>query len=318
MGGTHYSMAVPVAKDAERDPRGRSRSEPVSGPRRTSRPSRPSGTPAPTARLATPLRPVRRPTRPARAGKAFPPPSRPCSRAHAARDRGGRDPARGAPPGHGTGGRGGGPRPMRDAPLSFSLACADRMIAAARAAGTRLETAENVGRRPEERPKRALIERGLLGTVGLLQCRFASGSYHGMNAVGAAWRAAARARPRGAGGHALRRPSGRRGRASAPRPAHRRRHGRRTAGRGTPLAAPGGVRRGLRRLPRRAGTGRPGRGAGDPRVRRGRRRRDGPARGPPVGPRPREEYGRRFGFSPEEAAAHLEGTAFPPSYPLTR
>ena len=85
-----------------------------------------------------------------------------------------------------------------ETPLSFSLACADRMIAAARAAGTRLETAENVWRRPEERAKRALIERGLRGTVGLLQCRFASGSYHGMNAVGAAWRGAARARPRGA------------------------------------------------------------------------------------------------------------------------
>jgi len=70
-----------------------------------------------------------------------------------------------------------------ETPLSFSLAAADRMIAAAHAAGTRLETAENVWRFPEERAKRRLLDLGLLGPVGLIQCRYASGSYHGMNAM---------------------------------------------------------------------------------------------------------------------------------------
>jgi predicted dehydrogenase len=70
-----------------------------------------------------------------------------------------------------------------ETPLSFSLTCADRMVAAARAAGVHLETAENVWRFPEERAKRLLIERGVLGRVGLLHCRYASGSYHGMNAL---------------------------------------------------------------------------------------------------------------------------------------
>ncbi len=70
-----------------------------------------------------------------------------------------------------------------ETPLSFSLLCADRMLAAAAAAGTRLETAENVWRFPEERAKRQLIERGLLGRVGLAQCRYTSGSYHGVNAL---------------------------------------------------------------------------------------------------------------------------------------
>lgn len=70
-----------------------------------------------------------------------------------------------------------------ETPLSFSVACADRMIAAAHAAGTHLETAENVWRFPEERAKRHLVDRGLLGRVGLIQCRYASGSYHGMNAM---------------------------------------------------------------------------------------------------------------------------------------
>jgi|GEM_PF-1455237 len=70
-----------------------------------------------------------------------------------------------------------------ETPLSFSLACADRMIAAAARAGTVLETAENVWRFPEERAKRFLLDRGLVGDVGLIHCRYASGSYHAMNAM---------------------------------------------------------------------------------------------------------------------------------------
>lgn len=70
-----------------------------------------------------------------------------------------------------------------ETPLAFSLACADRMITAAARAGTHLATAENVWRFPEERAKRLLIERGLLGELGVAHCRYVSGTYHGMNAI---------------------------------------------------------------------------------------------------------------------------------------
>jgi predicted dehydrogenase len=303
-----------------------------------------------------------------------------------------------------------------ETPLSFSLACADRMVAAARRAGVHLEVAENVWRFPEERAKRLIVARGVLGEVGLLACRYTSGSYHGMNAL----RHLAGAAVTAVCGDAALLPSPRQGRAGGgettavawegallrfatgargvfqlpvrpglhnhwevdgslgsldghslcvggaeatriqPERVTERAGGvgpevlvgiRYPAGpsnpevfwenplRGLPLPADAdALARADEHLSlHRAATGA---GPGDYPVERGRedlaavlaihecaRAADGgggrwltlplPA-GLPHDLALHEEYARRFGFPPEEAAAHLEKTAFPPSYPLTR
>jgi len=287
-----------------------------------------------------------------------------------------------------------------ETPLSFSLACAERMIAAAARAGTHLETAENVWRFPEERAKRLLIEQGLLGDVGLIQCRYASGSYHGMNAM----RHLARAAIVSLTGDAAPIRAPRQAKAGGGQTEE-------VAWEGALLRFQNGVR-GVFQLPARPGLGnhwevdgslgcleggtlRIG-GTDGPRLQPERRVEDGrlvgiaygdlfwenPLRALPIpadtdavaradehlslhraacgvgaGDYPGEqgradlaavlgihesalqggaplrlplaaglthdatlhaEYERRFGFAPEEAAEHLENTAFPPSYPLTR
>ena len=292
---------------------------------------------------------------------------------------------------------------LSETPLSFSLACADRMIAAARAAGTHLETAENVWRFPEERAKRQLIERGVLGEVGLIQCSYASGSYHGMNAMrhlagapiasvvgDSAELAAPRQRRAGGGetdrvaweGALLRFANGVRGVFQLPVRPGLGNHwevdgalgclvgGRLRLGDAEPVAATRRTeRRGdlevlvgiafgdadfwenpLRTLPIPADTdaiaradehlslhrAACGAGPADYPGEQGRADlaavlathesalRGGAPVSLPISEALQhdralhEEYAARFGFPPEEAAAHLEHTAFPPSYPLTR
>jgi predicted dehydrogenase len=70
-----------------------------------------------------------------------------------------------------------------ETPIATTLPCADLMIASAREHDIRLEIAENVWRFPVERLKRKIIEAGLIGEVTQVHCWYASGSYHGMNAI---------------------------------------------------------------------------------------------------------------------------------------
>ncbi len=292
-----------------------------------------------------------------------------------------------------------------ETPLSFSVACADRMIAAARTGGIHLETAENVWRFPEERAKRQLLDRGLLGDVGLVQCRYASGSYHGLNAmrhlvrahpvqvIGDTASVSAPPQPRAGGGETdrvtwegalLRFANGVRGVFQLPVRPGMGNHwevdaalgclegaGLRLGGTDAPRITPErrterrgaldvlvGIAYGdvdvwenpLRQLPIPADTDAIARadehlslhrqvcGAGPADYPGEQGRADlaavlaiyesalqggAPVALPVSGPlehdrRLHQEYEVQFGFAPEEAAAHLERTAFPPSYPLTR
>ena len=72
---------------------------------------------------------------------------------------------------------------ITETPISTTLPCADRMIDAAARYGVRLEVAENVWRWPHERLKRKIVDAGLIGEITHAHLWYASGSYHGMNAI---------------------------------------------------------------------------------------------------------------------------------------
>ncbi len=72
---------------------------------------------------------------------------------------------------------------ITETPVSTTLPCADRMINAAAQYGTKLEVAENVWRWPHERLKRKIVNAGLIGEITHVHLWYASGSYHGMNAI---------------------------------------------------------------------------------------------------------------------------------------
>ena len=72
---------------------------------------------------------------------------------------------------------------ITETPISTTLPCADRMIDAAARYGVELEVAENVWRWPHERLKRKIVDAGLIGEITHAHLWYASGSYHGMNAI---------------------------------------------------------------------------------------------------------------------------------------
>lgn len=72
---------------------------------------------------------------------------------------------------------------VSETPMSFSLACAQRMLADADTYATMLEVSENVRRWPMERLKRALVDSGALGEVTQVHCWYGSGMYHGISAI---------------------------------------------------------------------------------------------------------------------------------------
>ena len=72
---------------------------------------------------------------------------------------------------------------ITETPISTTLPCADRMIAAATQYGVKLEVAENVWRWPHERLKRKIVDAGLIGEITHAHLWYTSGSYHGMNAI---------------------------------------------------------------------------------------------------------------------------------------
>lgn len=72
---------------------------------------------------------------------------------------------------------------VSETPMSFSLACARRMLDDADRHGTMLEVSENVRRWPMERLKRAVVDSGALGDVTQIHCWYGSGMYHGISAI---------------------------------------------------------------------------------------------------------------------------------------
>lgn len=72
---------------------------------------------------------------------------------------------------------------ITETPISTTLPCADRMIAAAERYGVKLEVAENVWRWPHERLKRKIVDAGLIGEITHAHLWYTSGSYHGINAI---------------------------------------------------------------------------------------------------------------------------------------
>ena len=72
---------------------------------------------------------------------------------------------------------------VSETPIAPTLACADRMLSAARQHKVKLEVSENVWRWPRERLKRKIVEAGLIGEITHAHLWYTSGSYHGMNAI---------------------------------------------------------------------------------------------------------------------------------------
>ncbi|MBC8230284.1 Gfo/Idh/MocA family oxidoreductase [bacterium] len=72
---------------------------------------------------------------------------------------------------------------LTETPIATTLAYADIMINSAKEFGVKLEESENVWRWPHERLKRAIVDAGLIGEVRYAHLWYASGSYHGMNAI---------------------------------------------------------------------------------------------------------------------------------------
>ncbi|MBT3267962.1 Gfo/Idh/MocA family oxidoreductase [Candidatus Poribacteria bacterium] len=72
---------------------------------------------------------------------------------------------------------------VSETPMSFSLACAQRMLDDAERHGTLLEVSENVRRWPMERLKRRIVDSGALGDVTQIHCWYGSGMYHGISAI---------------------------------------------------------------------------------------------------------------------------------------
>lgn len=72
---------------------------------------------------------------------------------------------------------------ITETPIASTLACADIMINAAKKNNLKLEVAENVWRWPHERMKRVIVDSGLIGELRFAKLWYASGSYHGMNAI---------------------------------------------------------------------------------------------------------------------------------------
>lgn len=72
---------------------------------------------------------------------------------------------------------------ITETPIATTLGMADLMIEACIQHGVRLEVSENVWRWPRERLKRLIVDAGLIGDVTHARLWYASGSYHGFNAV---------------------------------------------------------------------------------------------------------------------------------------
>jgi predicted dehydrogenase len=72
---------------------------------------------------------------------------------------------------------------ITETPFAMTLPCADLMIRAAREHRVKLEVSENVWRFCRERLKRAIVDAGWIGDPTQFHLQYASGSYHGMNAI---------------------------------------------------------------------------------------------------------------------------------------
>ncbi|MGQ9730093.1 MAG: Gfo/Idh/MocA family protein [Candidatus Zipacnadales bacterium] len=72
---------------------------------------------------------------------------------------------------------------LSEIPIAPTRPMADRIIDACRAAGVKLEIAENVWLWPQERLKRRIVESELLGDLVHARLTYPCGSYHGFNAI---------------------------------------------------------------------------------------------------------------------------------------
>ena len=72
---------------------------------------------------------------------------------------------------------------ITEIPIAISLPIADAIIEVCRENDVKYEIAENVWLWPHERLKRKIVEAGLLGHITHARLWYASGSYHGFNAI---------------------------------------------------------------------------------------------------------------------------------------
>lgn len=72
---------------------------------------------------------------------------------------------------------------ITEIPIAITLAIADAIIRTCQKNGVKYEIAENVWLWPYERLKRKIVEAGLLGEITHARLWYASGSYHGFNAI---------------------------------------------------------------------------------------------------------------------------------------
>ena len=72
---------------------------------------------------------------------------------------------------------------ITETPIATTLGMADLMMDACIQHGVKLEVSENVWRWPHERLKRMIVDAGVIGDVTHARLWYASGSYHGFNAV---------------------------------------------------------------------------------------------------------------------------------------
>lgn len=72
---------------------------------------------------------------------------------------------------------------INEIPIGVTLPMADRIIAACRDNGVKLEVAENVWLWPQERLKQEIVRRGLIGEPVHARLRYPCGNYHGLNGV---------------------------------------------------------------------------------------------------------------------------------------
>lgn len=72
---------------------------------------------------------------------------------------------------------------ITEIPYALTLAYGDALAQACRESGVKWEVAENVWLWPQERLKRQIIEAGLLGKITHARLTYASGAYHGFNAM---------------------------------------------------------------------------------------------------------------------------------------
>ncbi|MCZ6675989.1 MAG: Gfo/Idh/MocA family oxidoreductase [Candidatus Poribacteria bacterium] len=72
---------------------------------------------------------------------------------------------------------------ITEIPIAISLPIADAITQTARKNGVKYEIAENVWLWPHERLKQKIVQSGLLGKIRHARLWYASGSYHGFNAI---------------------------------------------------------------------------------------------------------------------------------------